>query len=104
MKYQNTTMEKKFVKLLFISCADREPLLDKMDTYHNNLKESSTTKRTQHLASSYLLFKHCTVDATKNILNCYRGKKGVESFCKDLKEHATKIINYEKKGNYTINL
>ena len=27
----------------------------------------------------------------------------MKKFCKDLKEHATKIINYEKKKNYSIN-
>ena len=25
-------------------------------------------------------------------------------FCKNLKEHITKIINYEKKGNDTVNI
>ena len=27
----------------------------------------------------------------------------MKKFCKDLREHATKIINYEKKKNDTIN-
>ena len=27
----------------------------------------------------------------------------MKKFCKDLKEHVTKIINYEKKKNYSIN-
>ena len=27
----------------------------------------------------------------------------MKKFCKDLREHATKIINYEKKQNDTIN-
>ena len=43
------------------------------------------------------MFAHCSFDATKNKLDCYRGKGCVEGFCKDLREHATKIINYEKK-------
>ena len=30
-------------------------------------------------------------------INCYRGKDCMKRFCKDLKEHATRIINYEKK-------
>ena len=36
-------------------------------------------------------------DLTKNKLKCYRGKDCMERFCKDLKEHVTKIIDYEKK-------
>ena len=43
------------------------------------------------------MFAHCSFDATKNKLDCYGGKGCVEGFCKDLREHATKIINYEKK-------
>ena len=31
------------------------------------------------------------------MLDCYIGKGYMERFCKDLKEHATKIIKYEKK-------
>ena len=31
------------------------------------------------------------------MLECYRGKEFMERFCKDLKEHAIKITNYEKK-------
>ena len=30
-------------------------------------------------------------------INYYRGKDYMKKFCKDLKEHATRIINYEKK-------
>ena len=33
----------------------------------------------------------------KNKLDCYRDKDCMERFCKDLKEHATKLIKYEKK-------
>ena len=43
------------------------------------------------------LFTHCSFDLTKNKLECYRGEDCMETFCEDLKEHATKIINYEKK-------
>ena len=33
----------------------------------------------------------------KNKLDYYRGKNCMKNFCLDLREHATKIINYEKK-------
>ena len=39
-----------------------------------NLKKSLTTKITKHLASVCSLFTHCSVDTTKNRLDCYRGK------------------------------
>ena len=36
-------------------------------------------------------------------LDCYKGKDCMERFCEDLREHAMKIINYEKKRNDTTN-
>ena len=37
------------------------------------------------------------------MLDYYRGKDCVEKLCKELKERAMKIINYEKKENDTPN-
>ena len=34
---------------------------------------------------------------TKDRFGYYRGDNCIKKFCKDLREHATKIINYEKK-------
>ena len=31
------------------------------------------------------------------LLDCYKGEDCMESFCKGLREHAMKIMNYEKK-------
>ena len=53
--------------------------------------------KNEHRASGYSMFTHCSFDATKNKLDCYRGKDCMERLCKDLKEHATKIIIYGKK-------
>ena len=50
-----------------------------------------------HTPSGYSLFTNCSFDATKNKLDCYRCKDCMKQFCKDLKEHAKTIINYEKK-------
>ena len=74
-----------------------------MDTRHNNPEKSSITKINEHEASGYSIFTNCSIDVTKNKLDCYRGKDCMERLCKDLKEHATKIINYAKKRNDTIN-
>ena len=49
------------------------------------------------MPSGYSLFTHCSFDKTKDKLDYYRGKDCMKKSCKDLREHATKIINYEKK-------
>ena len=43
------------------------------------------------------MFTHCSFDKTKNKLDYYRGEDCTKKFCLTLREHATKIINYEKK-------
>ena len=87
----------KSIKLPFIIYADLECLLEKMITCYNNLRESSTTEINKHTPSGYSLFTHCSFDKIKNKLDYYRGKDCMKKFCKDLREHATKIINYEKE-------
>ena len=68
-----------------------------MSTYINNPNESSTTKINKHIPSGYSIFTSCSFDESKNKLNYYRGKDCMKKFCKDLKEHATRIINYQTK-------
>ena len=87
----------KSMKVRFIIYADLESLLEKMSTCHNNPKKSSKTKINKHIPSGYSLFTHCSFYTTKNKFDCYRGKNCMKNFCINLKEHATKIINYEKK-------
>ena len=87
----------KSMRLLFIIYADLECLLEKMNTCHNNPEKSSTTKMNKHTPPGYSLFIHCSFDTTKNKPDYYRGKNCMKNFCLDLKEHATKIINHEKK-------
>ena len=66
-----------------------------MSTCINNPNESSTTKINKH--TGYSIFTSCSFDESKNKLNYYRGKDCMKKFCEDLRIHATKIINYEKK-------
>ena len=73
-----------------------------MSTCYNNPEESSKTKINKHTPSGYSIFTHCSFDKSKSKLNYYRGEDCMTMFCKDLREHATKIINYEKKDD-TIN-
>ena len=68
-----------------------------MNTYCNNPEKLWTTKINKHTVSGHSIFTHCSFDATKNKLHCYGGKDCIERSCKDFKEHALKIINYEEK-------
>ena len=87
----------KYIKLPFVIYADLECLLEKMSTCQNKPNESSTTEINKHIPSGYSLFSHCSFDQSKNKLDYYRGKDGKKKFSKDLRTHATKIINREKK-------
>ena len=87
----------KSMKLPFIIYADRMYLRNKLHNCHNNPKKWSTSKINLHTACGYSLFTHCSFDVSENKLDYHRGKDCMKSFGKDLKEHATKIINYEKK-------
>ena len=59
-----------------------------------NLVQRKTTK---HTPSGNSFFTNCSFDAIKNKLDCYKGEDCMERFCKDLRDHAMKIINYEEK-------
>ena len=87
----------KSLKLPFIIYADLECLLEKIKTCYNNPESSSTTKINKHTPSGYSIYTHCSFDKSKNKLSHYRGEDCMKRFCKDLKEHAKKIINCEKK-------
>ena len=87
----------KSMKVPFVIYADLECLLKKMSTCINNPNESSTTKINNHIPSGYSIFTSCSFDESKNKLNYYRGNDCMKKFCEDLRIHATKIINYEKK-------
>ena len=87
----------KSIKLPFVIYADLECLLEKMSTCINDPNESSTTKINKHVPSGYSIFTHCSFDESKNKLNYYRKDDCMNKFYKDLREHVTKIINYEKK-------
>ena len=43
------------------------------------------------------MFTNCSFDTIRNKLNCCKDEDCLEKFCKDLREHAMTIINYEKK-------
>ena len=88
---------KKSLWVSFTIYADLECLLKKIDTCSNNSDKSYTEKKAMHKPSGYSLVTCCSFDKSKNEQKYYRGKDCMKIFCKDLKDQAMKIINYEKK-------
>ena len=60
------------------------------------LKNLIQKKKARHKPSGYLLVTYCSFDKTKTTVNYYRRKDCMKIFCKDLRNEAMKIINYEK--------
>ena len=94
LKYNH---EEKILKAPFMIYADLECLLKKMHSCQNNPEKSYTEKKTKHIPSGYSLFTNCSFDSIKSKLDCYKGEDCMKRLSKDLREHAMKIINYEKK-------
>ena len=95
LKYNNG---EKSLKVLFIIHADMPPLLQKIDTCHNDPEKSSTTKINKHTASGY------SFDTTKNKYGYYSGKYCMKNYSTNLRKHATKTISYEKKKRKHLSL
>ena len=78
--------------------ADLECLVEKMHSCQNNPEKSYTEKKK---LSMHLLVTHCFqivhLMKKENKLDCYKREDCMERFCKDLREHAMKIINNEEK-------
>ena len=72
-------------------------LLQKINTCRNNPEKSYTEKKATHRPLGNSLITYCQFDKSKNEIKYYRGKDCIKIFCKDLKDQAMKIINYEKK-------
>ena len=96
---QNTG--EKSLKVPFIIYADLECLLEKIDTCQNNSEQSYTENKSKHKSSGYSRVTCCSFDKSKTEFNYYRQKNCMKKFCKDLKDQAMKLINYEKKRNDT---
>ena len=72
-------------------------MLEKIDTCQNNPKKSYTERKAKHKPLGYLLVTCYSFDKSKTEWSYYRGKDCMKIFCKDLRDQAMKIINYEKK-------
>ena len=74
-----------------------ECLLEIISTCRDDPNESSTIKINEYTPSGYLLLAYCSFDNTKNRLSHYRGQGCMKMLCRELKEHAKKIIHCKKK-------
>ena len=83
----------KSLKVQFIIYADLECLLQKINICRNNPEKSYTEKKAMPRPSGYSLVTSVILHERKY----YRGEDCMKIFCKDLKDQARKIINYEKK-------
>ena len=87
----------KSLKTSFVIYADLECLQIKEQSGQNNLNESYTERKAKHEPCGYTLSLISSFDSRENKRNFYRGKGCIKRFCSDLKELATKIINYKEK-------
>ena len=94
LKYNNG---EKSLKASFTIYANLECLLIKEQSCQNNPKEPYTERKAKHEPSGYSLSLISSFNSKENKHNVNRGRDCIEKFCKDLKELATKIINYEEK-------
>ena len=64
--------------------ADLKCLLEKIHSCQNNPEKSYTEKKKLSMRLLAIhFFTNCSFDATKNKLDCYRGKDCMERSCKD---------------------
>ena len=87
----------KSVKAPFVIYLDSECLLKKEQSYQHNPEKLYTEKKAKHEPSSWAVFTKCSFDVIENKLGYYRGRDCIKKLCEKLKDHALKIINYEKK-------
>ena len=93
----------KSLKTLFLIYADLECLLLKQKSCQNNPNESYTERKAIHEPFGYSLDLVCSFDSKEDKNSFYRGDDCIKKFCSKLKELGTKVVNYGKKKNDTIN-
>ena len=87
----------KSLKALWVIYADFECLPKKQQSCQNNFNDSYTERKAIHEPCGYSLDLVSSFDLEQNKHSFYRGRDCIEKLCKDLKEHATKVINFKEK-------
>ena len=83
--------------MLYITYADLESLIKRIDGCANSPDKSSTTKIGERILCGYSMSTIQTLDGTVNKHNIYRGENYMKKFCESLREYAMEMINFEKK-------
>ena len=68
-----------------------------MSNCQNDPNKSSTIKINKHTPSGYSIFTNCSFHESKNKISYYRRDDCMKKFCKDLREHSTKILTMKRK-------
>ena len=71
--------------------------LKKIDGCANDPEKSSTTKIWEHIPCEYSISTIWGFDHIKSKHTLYHGTDCVKKFCKSLREHAQRIVGFEKK-------
>ena len=74
-----------------------------MDGCKNNPENSSTTKVSGDIPSGFSMATILSFKSIENKHDVNKGKDCMKKFCKSLREHAMKKINFEKKKKEIIN-
>ena len=84
-------------KMPYITYADLECLIEKIDGCENNPEYSPTTKIGKYFPCGYSLSTIWGFDHIKNKHSLYFGKDCMKEFRKSLKEHAKSMIEFERR-------
>ena len=80
----------------FIIYADFESLIENIDVCKNSSKNSSITKVSEHIPSGCSMPTISSFKSIENKHDVFRVKDCVKKFCKSLRKHAVKIIDFKK--------
>ena len=88
----------KSMKVPFIIYPDLECI--SKNSCQNDPRKSSANKINELTPSCFSLSIHCSFDKRQKINLIIKNLENMKNLCLYLREHATKIINYEKKKRY----
>ena len=83
-------------KAPFLIQADLQCIIEKIDGFKNNPKNSSIAKVSEHIPSGISMSTISSFSSLENKHNVQRDKDCMIKFCEFLREHAMKIINLKK--------
>ena len=85
-------------KAPFITYGDLECIIEKNYGCTNNPESLSTAKVREHIPSDFSRSLISSFRSRENKHDGYRGKDCMKTFCKFLRGHAMKIINFKKNS------